>query len=61
MKCRPEISHRIAQSVPELMPIVKLIFLHHERWDGQGYPLGLTGEQIPLECRIIAIVDAYDG
>lgn len=34
---------------------------HHERWDGQGYPDGLVGEQIPVEARIIALADAYDG
>ncbi|MBP1763240.1 MAG: diguanylate cyclase and metal dependent phosphohydrolase [Firmicutes bacterium] len=61
MQQHPEIGCRIAQSVPEFMPIARLILLHHERWDGQGYPLGLMGEKIPLECRIIAIVDAYDA
>lgn len=34
---------------------------HHERWDGRGYPDQLSGEQIPLEARIVAIADAYDG
>lgn len=34
---------------------------HHERWDGQGYPDGLAGDEIPLEARIIALADAYDG
>ncbi len=34
---------------------------HHERWDGSGYPEGLKGEQIPLEARIMAIVDVYDA
>lgn len=61
MRRHPEIGGQIAQSVPELMPIAKLISLHHERWDGHGYPLGLAAEQIPLECRILAIVDAYDA
>ncbi len=37
-----------------------MILKHHEYWDGSGYPFGLQGEQIPLECRIIALVDAYD-
>lgn len=39
----------------------RLILKHHKRWDGNGYPLGLRGEQIPLEFRILAIIDAYDA
>ena len=34
---------------------------HHERWDGSGYPDGLSGEQIPIEARIMAIADVYDA
>ena len=34
---------------------------HHERWDGSGYPLGLCGEQIPFEARIMALADVFDG
>ena len=34
---------------------------HHERWDGSGYPRGLSGQQIPLQCRLMAIVDVYDA
>jgi HD-GYP domain-containing protein (c-di-GMP phosphodiesterase class II) len=34
---------------------------HHERWDGQGYPDRLKAEEIPLESRIIAVVDSYDA
>lgn len=34
---------------------------HHERWDGKGYPYGLSGEQIPLYARIVAIADSYDA
>lgn len=56
-----EIGHRIAQSIPDLPPIANWILKHHEWWNGKGYPLGLEGEEIPLECRILAIVDAYDA
>ena len=34
---------------------------HHERWDGKGYPLGLMGEDIPLEGRIVAVADVFDA
>ena len=34
---------------------------HHERWDGSGYPEGLSGEQIPFEARVMAIADVYDA
>ncbi|NMC32787.1 MAG: diguanylate cyclase [Veillonellaceae bacterium] len=61
MKLHVEIGYRIAQSIPELSSIADLLLKHHEWWNGQGYPLGLSGEAIPLECRIFAIVDAYDA
>lgn len=51
----------IAQSVPMLTPIANWILTHHEWWNGQGYPLGLVGEEIPLESRLLSIIDAYDA
>ncbi len=54
-----EIGYRIAQSATELRPIADWILRHHEWWNGQGYPLGIKGNDIPLECRILAIIDAY--
>ena len=39
----------------------KIALSHHERWDGRGYPHGLTGEEIPLEARIVAVADIYDA
>lgn len=61
MKRHCEIGHRIAQAAPDLSPIADWILKHHEWWNGGGYPLKLQGEDIPLECRIISIVDAYDA
>ena len=61
MKRHCEIGHRIAQSSSELAPIADWVLKHQERWDGKGYPFGLAGETIPLECRILALVDAYDA
>ena len=57
----PEKGYRIAKSSPDLSDVAPLILKHHERWDGEGYPLGLEGEEIPIECRILAIADAYDA
>lgn len=56
-----EIGYRIAMSAPDLAPVADWILKHHEWWDGGGYPLGLKEEEIPLECRILAIADAYDA
>ena len=53
-------------AVPEFKnPILEIAasiaLTHHERWDGNGYPEGLAGEEIPLESRIVAIADVYDS
>jgi diguanylate cyclase (GGDEF)-like protein/PAS domain S-box-containing protein len=61
MRGHCEIGHRIAVSAPDLEPIADWILKHHEWWNGKGYPLGLKGAKIPLECRILSIVDAYDA
>ncbi len=61
VKQHPEVGYKIAQASAELVRISKLILCHHERWDGTGYPQGLSGAKIPLLSRIIAIIDAYDA
>ncbi|MCL6611633.1 MAG: PAS domain S-box protein [Peptococcaceae bacterium] len=61
MRRHCEIGHLIAASPQELVPLADWILKHHEWWNGNGYPLGLKGEEIPLECRILAIADAFDA
>ncbi|MDR7866527.1 MAG: diguanylate cyclase [Sporomusaceae bacterium] len=61
VKRHSEIGYRIAKASVELCPLSDFILKHHERWDGNGYPLGLTGTEIPLEARMLAIADAYDA
>jgi HD-GYP domain-containing protein (c-di-GMP phosphodiesterase class II) len=61
MRRHCEIGHRIAQSSPDLLPVADWVLKHQEWWNGEGYPLGLAGERIPIECRILSIADAYDA
>lgn len=61
MRKHCEIGHRIAMSTPDLAPIGQFILKHHEWWNGSGYPLGLKGKDIPLQCRMLSIIDAYDA
>lgn len=55
------IGERIIASAPALVPVARLVRSSHERWDGQGYPDGLSGEGIPLGSRIVAVCDAYEA
>lgn len=61
MKKHSEIGYRIAMASPDFKSIAEYILSHHERWDGKGYPQGISEEEIPLLSRILSVVDAYDA
>jgi len=52
---------QICKRVGFLMDAYPIVYHHHERWDGRGYPDGLKGETIPLGARIVSAIDAYDA
>jgi putative nucleotidyltransferase with HDIG domain len=61
MKLHTVKGDEIVSAVSDLHPIRAIVRSHHERWDGQGYPDGLKGEQIPWLARIVAVADAFDA
>lgn len=61
IKKHPEIGARIISTSDEYAVIADDILAHHERFDGKGYPFGISGKDIPLRARIISIIDAYDA
>jgi diguanylate cyclase (GGDEF)-like protein len=61
MRTHPGIGYKILKDSPDLQSAALIVMHHHERFDGAGYPQGLSGEQIPLGARIFAVVDAYDA
>jgi cyclic di-GMP phosphodiesterase len=61
MQKHPEIGRQIIEKIPFLKGALPVVYHHHERWDGAGYPLGLRGEAIPLSARIFAVADAFDA
>ena len=57
----PEMSVEIIRPLEDMGTVRELILGHHERWDGSGYPRGVVGEEIPIGCRILAVVDAWES
>ena len=54
------VGYRILNLFDETVDLAEIVYSHHERWDGKGYPRGLKGEEIPLLSRIISIVQTYE-
>ena len=61
MKIHPVVGAEILEQVNFPYSVAPIVKAHHERWDGNGYPLGLAGEEIPLGARILAAVDCLDA
>ena len=61
MKRHPKYAYDLLYPIAFLRPALDIPYGHHEKWDGSGYPRGLTGEEIPLAARIFAIVDVWDA
>ena len=60
LRRHPQIGYRMLRSLG-VEPVATWVLHHHERWDGRGYPHGLSGEDIPLGSRILFVADAYDA
>jgi HD-GYP domain-containing protein (c-di-GMP phosphodiesterase class II) len=61
MREHPAIGLRILDGVPHMDVVRQVVYCHHERWDGTGYPEGLKAEDIPLAARVFSTVDAFDA
>ena len=61
VKMHPTFGKEILEPITFLQPIIPGVHLHHERWDGDGYPLRLKGEEIPMIARILSVADSYDA
>ncbi|MGY2896381.1 PAS domain S-box protein [Deinococcus sp. UYEF24] len=62
IKRHPTIGYEMLHHIPSLPPSsLEVVLYHQERWNGSGYPIGLSGTQIPLAARVFAVVDVYDA
>jgi diguanylate cyclase (GGDEF)-like protein/PAS domain S-box-containing protein len=57
----PEAGYSILSTLNRYSPLADIVLMHHERWDGSGYPKGLEGENIPLFARIVSVAEAFDA
>lgn len=61
MRQHPGLAYEMLSSIRYLQPALDIPYCHHEKWDGTGYPRGLTGSEIPIAARIFAVADVWDA
>ncbi len=61
MHTHPVIGHKLLADLPGMEGVAEIVHCHHESWDGQGYPRGLRGEEIPVAARLFSVVDTIDA
>ena len=61
VETHPQLGYELASNAPSLREVLQVILHHHERMDGQGYPSGLVGRDIPFEARVVAVADVWDA
>ena len=61
MRKHPVFAYEMLSPIEFLVPALDIPYCHHEKWDGTGYPRGLSGEDIPLAARIFAVIDVWDA
>ncbi len=61
IKEHPKIGATMVKDIPYLIPAIPAIKYHHEQWNGEGYPYGISGEEIPQMARIVSVADAFDA
>ncbi|HSL44588.1 MAG TPA: HD domain-containing phosphohydrolase [Anaerolineales bacterium] len=61
MREHPQLAYDMLEPIAYLRDALDIPYCHHEKWDGTGYPRGLSGTQIPLEARLFAVVDVWDA
>jgi HD-GYP domain-containing protein (c-di-GMP phosphodiesterase class II) len=57
----PAAGAALVEPIPAVRDALPVVLHHHERWDGGGYPVGLSGDAIPIEARVLAVADAFDA
>jgi HD-GYP domain-containing protein (c-di-GMP phosphodiesterase class II) len=61
MRVHPRAGASLVLPLPNARHVLPYVLLHHEHWDGGGYPCGLRGKSIPIEARLLAVADAFDA